>query len=547
MKYFASALVAGYVAAKKFTEIGYIAPKAEHVWYHVETELKQIPKEDLPKNWDWGNVNGINYLTQMRQQHLPNWCGSCWAHAATSALSDRIKIARKAAWPDINIAPQVLVSCEQKDEGCNGGSALNSYQFIYENYITDETCSIYQGRGWTNGLGCSPMSFCRDCSPGQACFIPEKYRTYTVSEFGRIDGELAVMNELYQRGPVACNIATPEPFHEYTDGIFCDETGDQQTTHVVSIVGWGEEDGRPYWRVRNSWGTHWGDNGFFKVCRGNNNINIETNCIWGVPVDTWTHPEEHMHHTTQEEQDDPRNDKTVYEFPQPEFYDDNSAGFLQVKPLGRVPKATFTNGEKNKSGASWDAVGDLPKIVDWRNMDGRNYLGWSKNQHVPRYCGSCWAHAVTSALADRFNIKEGLKNDTPYDFSPQVLVNCMMGGSCDGGDPAAAYEWAYNTGFVHSSCEQYTATNLIDRQCHTIDVCRDCVPPAPAPGEDALENCTSVPAIKYYVSDYYHVRGVDQMKADLVVHGPISCGIMATPSFHKYQGGIYSEVLGDDA
>ena len=35
------------------------------------------------------------------------YCGSCWAQAATSSLSDRIKIARKAAWPDINIAPQV--------------------------------------------------------------------------------------------------------------------------------------------------------------------------------------------------------------------------------------------------------------------------------------------------------------------------------------------------------------------------------------------------------------------------------------------------------
>ena len=112
-------------------------------------------------------------------------------------MSDRIKIARKAAWPDINISPQVLVSCEQNDQGCHGGSALNSYQFIHQNYITDETCSIYQGRGWNNGLGCSPMSFCRDCSPGEACFIPEKYPTYTISEFGRIDGEEAILNELF--------------------------------------------------------------------------------------------------------------------------------------------------------------------------------------------------------------------------------------------------------------------------------------------------------------------------------------------------------------
>ena len=260
-----------------------------------------------------------------------------------------------------------------------------------------------------------------------------------------------------------------------------------------------------------------------------------------MPVDTWTNPEEHMHHTTQEEQDSPLNDKTVYEFPQPEYND--TTGFLKEKRIGRVPKATFTNGEKRKTAASWDTVGTLPAIVDWRDMDGRNYLGWSKNQHVPRYCGSCWAHGVTSALADRFNIKEGLKNATPYDFSPQVLVNCMMGGSCDGGDPAVAYEWAYNTGFVHSSCEQYTATNLSDHACDNIDVCRDCAWPPPETGDDGLDGCFTTPAVKYYVSDYYHVRGADQMKAELVTHGPISCGIHATDEFHNYKGGIYSQHL----
>merc|ERR1711923_35476 len=62
-------------------------------------------------NFHWGDVDGVNYLTQTKNQHIPQYCGSCWAQAATSSLSDRIKIARKAAWPDINIAPQVLISC----------------------------------------------------------------------------------------------------------------------------------------------------------------------------------------------------------------------------------------------------------------------------------------------------------------------------------------------------------------------------------------------------------------------------------------------------
>ena len=99
---------------------------------------------ELPTSFDWGNVDGVNYLTNIRQQHNPQYCGSCWAHAATSALSDRIKIARNAQWPDINLSPQVLVSCEQDGSyGCHGGDSLMSYKYIYDNYITDETCSIY--------------------------------------------------------------------------------------------------------------------------------------------------------------------------------------------------------------------------------------------------------------------------------------------------------------------------------------------------------------------------------------------------------------------
>jgi C1A family cysteine protease len=105
--------------------------------------IPQIAKQDLPKSFDWGNVDGINYLTNIKNQHIPQYCGSCWAQSATSALSDRIKIARNAAWPDINIAPQVLISCEKEDNGCNGGNAYNGYKWISENYITDETCSIY--------------------------------------------------------------------------------------------------------------------------------------------------------------------------------------------------------------------------------------------------------------------------------------------------------------------------------------------------------------------------------------------------------------------
>ena len=81
-------------------------------------------------------------------------------------MSDRIKILRKAAWPDINIAPQVLISCDTGSNGCRGGDPLKSYEWISNNNITDETCSIYRALGWTNGEQCTGEIKCQNCAPG---------------------------------------------------------------------------------------------------------------------------------------------------------------------------------------------------------------------------------------------------------------------------------------------------------------------------------------------------------------------------------------------
>jgi len=205
--------------------------------------------------------------------------------------------------------------------------------------------------------------------------------------------------------------------------------------------------------MRNSWGAHWGEQGFAGVVRGINNIGIESDCAWATPKDTWTNDE--RHHTTQEERDDPLNQELLKQIP------DLEPKFLASKTC-RAQKASFKYGERPPMKYAWDEYKeeDLPDNWDWGNINGVNYLSWSKNQHIPVYCGSCWAQGTTSALADRFNIMMNNTNPTPIGLNAQVIVNCGAGGNCEGGNPGGVWEYAYRNGIPDSSCEQYVALDL---------------------------------------------------------------------------------------
>jgi len=504
---------------------------AHHIPTVVKNPLNNLPKEKLPTNWLWNDINGTNYLTVIRNQFIPQYCGSCWSFGSTSALSDRIKIMRNAQWPDYELAPQVLLSCAQQSRGCSGGSSGVAYQYIYNYNITHESCSNYQARGWKNGLGCTPEVKCRTCDADGNCKVPDSYPIFSIEEYGFVKGELNMMNEVHQRGPISCAMDSTLIVN-YTGGIVNATGGGKVLNHIVSIVGFGEENNVPYWLVRNTKGSYWGEKGFFRIIRGINNLGIESSCYWAVPRDTWTN--NIRNYSTNSHSSKPKRNSLI------DFFSPSPRQSCVVKDFGKYNHTYAKNGI-----LPWKHVKleDIPVTWDWRNVSGVNYLSWTRNQHIPRYCGSCWAHGTTSALADRIMIAR--KKTFPIiSLSVQAVLNCGAGGTCEGGDPMGVYEFAEDQGIPEDSCQNYQALDPKSAQCAPMQVCKVCAGPPPPADKDWQQNCTAIENFtKWKVSNYGSVNGADQMKKAIFANGPIACGIDATPKFERYTGGIFSQTV----
>jgi len=276
---------------------------------HVVSPLPHtyIADDELPAEWDWGNQDGKSCLTHSLNQHIPQYCGSCWAFASISALADRIKIHRNCEGDDINLSTQFILNCGADVAGsCHGGSHTGVYQFIKEHgSIPFDTCQPYVAcsadstEGFCSNVDttCTALNTCRTCSTfsdsGGNCVALDYYPNATVAEYGLVEhtyGDHAqnvknIKKEIHARGPVAASVNASPIVNFMGQEVFNDDdNAGGLSNHVVSITGWGvDEDGTEFWHVRNSWGQYWGESGFFRVATGKNMLDLESSVGWATP------------------------------------------------------------------------------------------------------------------------------------------------------------------------------------------------------------------------------------------------------------------------
>ncbi|XP_053314628.1 cathepsin B [Spea bombifrons] len=252
----------------------------------------------LPENFDsreaWPNCPTIK---EIRDQGS---CGSCWAFGAVEAISDRACV-HSGGKVNIEVSAEDLLSCcgSECGMGCNGGYPSGAWQYwtedglvsggLYDSHVGCRPYSIPPCEHHVNGSrpackgeeGETPKCV-RKCEDGYSpSYKSDKH--FGVDSYSVPSSQEEIMAEIYKNGPVEGAFLVYADFPLYKSGVYRHVTGEELGGHAIKILGWGVEDGTPYWLCANSWNTDWGANGFFKILRGEDHCGIESEVVAGVP------------------------------------------------------------------------------------------------------------------------------------------------------------------------------------------------------------------------------------------------------------------------
>ncbi|XP_054160421.1 dipeptidyl peptidase 1-like [Oppia nitens] len=256
----------------------------------VTEEIRQMASQ-LPDSFDWRNINGVSFVSPVRNQGS---CGSCYSFSSVGMIEARIRVLTNNT-EQLTLSPQDVVSCSTYAQGCEGGFPyLIAGKYGQDYGFIPEECFPYRG---VDG----------QCKEKQC-------RRYYIASYDYVGGFYGGCNEelmrlsLVKNGPISVSFEVYDDFMSYSSGIYS-HTGVSHrsgsndimlmdsvvgvrydpfaiTNHAVLAVGYGADPktGEKYWIVKNSWGNGWGENGYFRIKRGSNECNIESIAVEALPI-----------------------------------------------------------------------------------------------------------------------------------------------------------------------------------------------------------------------------------------------------------------------
>lgn len=237
----------------------------------------------LPKDFTWTNVDGANFDSPIKKQ---GECGSCYALAMLSIFESRLRIKTNNRNKTI-LSSSSVIGCSRTNQGCSGGYPYLVGKHGYEFGFVEEICQPYSEDDKT----------CKNLCYEENVYFAKNYG-YVGDYYGGCNEE-AMMEEIYNNGPIVVAInATPELYY-YKTGIFHSDAVKKEgkleknvkpweyTNHAVVAIGWGEEmindKLEKYWILKNSWGEEWGEKGYFKISKGVNMASVEAQGVYVTP------------------------------------------------------------------------------------------------------------------------------------------------------------------------------------------------------------------------------------------------------------------------
>merc|ERR1711939_112134 len=243
--------------------------RAEQQRWAAEEEMVDV--SDLPAEWDWTKHGVVDSVINQGA------CGSCYAVATAEMMQSRMRILG-AKKEDVNrISPDRVIKCARYAQGCNGG-----FPFLAAKYHQDYGSVTEKTEPYTASNG-----HCPKVTPKQ--YVGRAVGHKYVGGYYGASSEKAMLRELFDHGPLVVGFEVGVGFNTYSSGIFHtaeklpEKNHWERVNHAVLLVGYGKDKGVPYWIVKNSWGQFWGENGYFRIKRGDDNLNIEHMAVAAYP------------------------------------------------------------------------------------------------------------------------------------------------------------------------------------------------------------------------------------------------------------------------